>query len=171
MDLMPFQREGVADLLSWIGTEAELVQWAGSAFAWPLTEAEFRRHLQAADQEPPTLYPCGLYERERMVGYCELSDHRRRAHSAMLSRVIVSPDLRGRRWGQYLVQHALAWGFEQLKLHRIGLGVFDFNKSAIACYEKVGFVCEGRLRENTRVGDTYWSCHIMSILSHEWQAP
>jgi len=32
MELARFQREGVSEFLSWIGMEAELVQWAGSAF-------------------------------------------------------------------------------------------------------------------------------------------
>ena len=32
-------------------------------------------------------------------------------------------------------------------MHRVGLGVFDFNDSAIACYERAGFRREGVLRE------------------------
>ena len=169
MELTRFQRGGVSELLSWIGTEAELVQWAGSSLAWPLRAEEFERHLQAADLDPPTLYPFGLYERGRIVGYCELSDHRRRANAAMLSRVIICPGVRGRGWGQDMVRHALTFGFEQLGLHRLGLGVFDFNKAAIKCYANVGFIHEGTLRESACVGDAYWNCHIMSVLSHEWR--
>jgi RimJ/RimL family protein N-acetyltransferase len=61
-------------------------------------------------------------------------------------------------------------GFEQLRLHRIDLVVFDFNTSAIACYERAGFVKEGYLREARRFGEEYWSLVQMSILETEWAA-
>lgn len=169
MELRRFRRRDVLELLSWIGNAAELVQWAGPAFAWPLTPRQFRRHLQAADMDPPALYPLGLYETEALVGYCELSECRRQADAAMLSRVVIHPDRRGQGLGQLMVRRALAFGFERLALHRIGLGVFDFNESALRCYARVGFTPEGTLRESARVGDERWSCRIMSILRREWQ--
>ena len=46
-----------------------------------------------------------------------------------------------------MVQQILIIGFEQLRLHRIELVVFDFNQAAIRCYERVGFRTEGRLRD------------------------
>jgi len=58
-------------------------------------------------------------------------------------------------------------GFGQLGLHRISLFVYDFNHSAIACYEKAGFVKEGLLREAVRVGNQYRSVYLMSILEQE----
>lgn len=58
-------------------------------------------------------------------------------------------------------------GFEELNLHRISLGVFDFNRSAIACYEKAGFRQEDVLRDARRFGDTFWNLVEMSILKPE----
>ena len=164
-----FKRRDVPELVSWVETEAEMVQWTGSVFTWPLTENQFRQHLEAADMRPPTLYAFGLYERSRIIGYCELSQHRRQACSAMLSRVIVCPRRRQRGWGKSMVRQVLAFGFEQLELHRIGLGVFDFNEAAIRCYAEAAFTHEGTLRDSARVGNRYWSCHLMSILCHEWR--
>lgn len=169
MKLMSFEREDVHQLLSWVEDEAGLMQWAGPSFTWPLTAEQFREHLRAAETTPPVLYPLGLYKTRAFLGYCELSDHRRRVDSAMLSRVVISPDHRGRGLGQLMVRQALAFGFERLKLHRIGLGVFDFNKSALRCYARAGFTHEGTLRDSARVGDERWNCHIMSILRPEWQ--
>jgi RimJ/RimL family protein N-acetyltransferase len=59
--------------------------------------------------------------------------------------------------------------FETFKLHRVDLGVFDFNKSAIACYEKAGFKIEGTLRDCRKVNDEYWSLINMSILEEEYR--
>lgn len=51
----------------------------------------------------------------------------------------------------------------------ISLGQIDnLNKSAISCYEKIGFVKEGLLRESKRVGETYWNLWEMSMLEYEW---
>ena len=68
-----------------------------------------------------------------------------------------------------MIDEALDYGFENLDLNRIGLGVFDFNDSAIHCYTKAGFKLEGTLRESARVGDSYWNCHLMGILRNEWK--
>jgi RimJ/RimL family protein N-acetyltransferase len=169
MPLDRFRPEDIATVMSWVKTEAQMVAWAGGAFTWPLTEGQFRQHLEAATADPPTLYPFGFYKGNETVGYCELSDHRRRADSAMLSRVIVSPHARGKGYGQRMVREVLAFGFDTLSLNRIGLGVFDFNEPALRCYTKLGFQREGTLRESARVGGRYWNCHIMSLLRRHWQ--
>lgn len=49
------------------------------------------------------------------------------------------------------------------------LGVFDFNTPAIHCYEKVGFVKEGMLRDARKNGDNYWNLIEMGILEDEWR--
>lgn len=43
-----------------------------------------------------------------------------------------------------------------------------FNVSAIACYEKVGFIKEGLLRDSRKNDDEYWNLWEMSILEDEW---
>jgi RimJ/RimL family protein N-acetyltransferase len=69
-----------------------------------------------------------------------------------------------------MVRRALEVAFDQLRLHRVDLVVFDFNAGAIACYERVGFVTEGRLREARRLGAEYWTLVQMSMLEQEWRA-
>jgi len=134
-----------------------------------LTAKQFRHHLLAAAVGPATLFAFGLYEGRQVRGYCELSDCRRAARSAVLARVIVRPEDRGQGWGRFMVHGAVAFGFERLGLHRIGLGVFDFNEAALRCYARVGFRQEGTLRDSVCVAGAYWNCHMMSVLRHEWQ--
>jgi len=169
MELARFRVKDVVELLSWVGTEADMVQWAGPAFGWPLTAKQFRQHLLAAAVGPATLFAFGLYEGRQLHGYCELFDYRRAAQSAVLARVIVRPEDRGQGWGRFMVRRVVAFGFERLDLHRIGLGVFDFNEAALRCYARVGFRQEGTLRDSARVAGAYWNCHMMSMLRHEWQ--
>ncbi|MDZ5610332.1 GNAT family protein, partial [Bacillus pseudomycoides] len=76
--------------------------------------------------------------------------------------------MRGKSIGKKMMEAVLNVSFGKLNLHRVSLGVFDFNTSAIACYEKVGFVKKELLRDTRKIGDEYWSLWEMSILEHEW---
>jgi RimJ/RimL family protein N-acetyltransferase len=146
-----------------------MVQWAGPIFEWPMTQKQFREHLRAVKTKPATLYSFGLYRDSILIGYCELSHYNRKSQSANLSRVIISPRHRNKGFAQTMIACVLRFGFQELGLNRIGLGVFDFNIRAIKCYKSMGFKLEGTLRESAKVGNSFWTCHMMSILRKEWQ--
>ncbi len=67
-----------------------------------------------------------------------------------------------------MINKILYIAFDGLGLHRVSMGVFDFNASAIRCYEKAGFIKEGLLRDARKHGDEYWSLWEMIILEDEW---
>jgi RimJ/RimL family protein N-acetyltransferase len=73
-------------------------------------------------------------------------------------------------YGTDTVQTLLRFAFDQMNLHKVMLGVFDFNERAQACYRKCGFVDEGRFREEYFQDGRYWDVIRMSILRREWQA-
>ncbi len=104
-----------------------------------------------------------------VVGHIELDAIDRRNRSARISRVLIADVWRGRGSGSSMVRALLEFGFGELGLHRIDLVVFDFNLTAIACYEKAGFVREGQIRDARRMGDDYWSLYQMSMLENEWR--
>jgi RimJ/RimL family protein N-acetyltransferase len=56
-----------------------------------------------------------------------------------------------------------------LKLHKVSLGVFDFNAPALATYKKVGFSIDGVLRDARKNGNDYWNLIEMSMLENEWK--
>jgi RimJ/RimL family protein N-acetyltransferase len=169
MQIKQIKLKHIREILSWIETEADMIQWAGSVFNWPLTQKQFREHVQASKAQPPILYPFTLCDEDELLGYCEISDYIRKYDSAMLSRVIIAPQNRNKGLGEFMIKEALRFGFKELGLNRIGLGVFDFNHAAIRCYLKVGFVHEGTKRESAKVSDSFWNCHLMSILKREWK--
>ena len=154
---------------SWIKSEAVMVLWAGPIFSWPMTQKQFRGQLRAAKGKAATLFPFGLYRGNTLIGYCELAAYDRKSQSVHLSRVIISPKHRKKGFAQIMIGRVLKFGFCELGLNRIGLGVFDFNKPAIKCYKNMGFKLEGTLRETSKVGDSFWNCNMMSILRKEWQ--
>jgi RimJ/RimL family protein N-acetyltransferase len=62
----------------------------------------------------------------------------------------------------------LGHAFETMNLHRISLHVLEHNKRGLRCYEKVGFVREGILRQETFRAGRYWDTIVMAILREEW---
>jgi ribosomal-protein-serine acetyltransferase len=65
-----------------------------------------------------------------------------------------------------LVDHALS----VLNLNRIEVRTAIENRRSRAIPERLGFRCEGTLREAERVGDRYLDCALYSMLISDWQA-
>ncbi len=171
--LRPFARADFARLIAWIPSAEFLLQWAGPAFTFPLDTAQLDAYLAESEGEAPSrmIFTAVESDTATAVGHIELARIDRRNKSATLSRVLIGEaGRRGQGAGLETVRRILQIGFERLTLHRIDLVVFDFNASAIACYERAGFVTEGCLREARRFGEEYWSLVQMSILEAEWSA-
>lgn len=58
-------------------------------------------------------------------------------------------------------------GFEVMNLHRIELSVLADNPRAVRCYEKVGFVHEGRARDASFWAGRYRDLIYMSVFRDE----
>jgi RimJ/RimL family protein N-acetyltransferase len=61
----------------------------------------------------------------------------------------------------------LDYAFGAMSLHRVDLRVLEYNKRAIACYEKCGFVREGVEREGAIVEGIWETDVMMSVLDRE----
>jgi RimJ/RimL family protein N-acetyltransferase len=170
--LEPFTEQDIPRLISWIPSARFLLQWAGTQFTYPLDEAQLLRYLIRSSETPPTLliFKAVDADSEAVIGHCELMQIDRQHRCARAGRILVgAPDMRGKGLGGQLVRALLDVAFGELHLHRVELEVFDFNTSAMACYQKIGFQTEGVLREARKFGDEYWNLCLMSILETEWQ--
>jgi RimJ/RimL family protein N-acetyltransferase len=76
----------------------------------------------------------------------------------------------GRGYGTDAMRVIVSYGFRELGLHRIQLGVALFNIAGIRAYQKAGFVEEGRYRESVLHDGRWYDEVLMSILDHEWAA-
>jgi len=67
------------------------------------------------------------------------------------------------------VAHVLSIGFEELRLHRITLRIAVGNRGSERIAEKLGFLQEGTLRDDVKIG-TRWVDHtIWGLLNNEWK--
>jgi [ribosomal protein S5]-alanine N-acetyltransferase len=105
----------------------------------------------------------------RWIGQARLtvSEDDRRARYAV---GLFDSSVWGKGLGAEITQLILQYAFEELKLHRVDLRVIEYNKRAIACYEKCGFTKEGIEREGALIEDKYESDFMMSILDREYNA-
>lgn len=122
------------------------------------------------DESPKNLmFSAKLINTNETVGHIQLLGIDRTNMSARISRVLVGDiDNRNKGIGLQMVNSVLEITFKTLNLHRVDLGVFDFNKAAITCYEKAGFIIEGKFRECRKIDGQYWSLINMSILQDEY---
>ncbi len=164
--LEPFKRSDFKQLINWIDSEGFLIQWSGNAFTYPLHEQQLEKYIES---ENTLAFKVIDEETKEVVGHISLGQIDNINKSARIGKVIVGDTkMRGRSIGKHMMKAVLHIAFEELKLHRVTLGVYDFNTAAISCYEKIGFVKEGLLRESKKVGETYWNLWEMSMLEYEW---
>lgn len=83
--------------------------------------------------------------------------------------IIGEKEYQNKGYGTEAVILMLDYAFDVLNLNRVELTVFEFNTRAIRCYEKAGFVLEGRLRKKMFKGGAYRDVLIMSVLRDEWE--
>jgi RimJ/RimL family protein N-acetyltransferase len=72
-------------------------------------------------------------------------------------------------YGADAVRTLLRFGFNEMNLHRVDLTVDEDHAAAIACYEKVGFVHEGRMRQARFTRGRYLDWLVMGILRDEFR--
>ncbi|PGH81846.1 N-acetyltransferase [Bacillus thuringiensis] len=165
--LKTFKKSDFKQLINWINSEEFLIQWSGNAFTFPLDEQQLEKYIESANT---LAFKVVDEETSDVIGHILLGQIDNINKSARIGKVLVgNTKMRGRSIGKHMMKAVLHIAFDELKLHRVTLGVYDFNTSAISCYEKIGFVKEGLLRESKRVGETYWNLWEMSMLEYEWK--
>lgn len=172
--LESFRKEDFSQLIDWVENEHILMNWAGSLFSYPLSEESLDWYIEDTNDltnSDAFVYKAIDTDTGKIVGHVSIGSVSRKNRSARISRVLVgNTEERGKGVCQQMINAILKFGFEYLELHRVSLGVYSFNTSAIRCYEKCGFVSEGVQRDvlQYKPGE-WWSLLEMSILEDEWR--
>lgn len=171
--LARFEKEDFDQLIEWISTEELMINWAGSLFSFPFTHKSLDWYIKNTnDPETSEAFVYKVIEQEtgESIGHISLGSISRKNRSGRISRVLIgSEDHKGKGYCKDMMRSILKIGFDELNLHRISLGVYDFNIAAIKCYEKTGFVTEGVTRDTLAVNNHWWSIQEMSMLENEWK--
>jgi RimJ/RimL family protein N-acetyltransferase len=143
-----------------------LTSWAASPLSPSAVERLFEdRELSTTDDS----FAIHLKDEERPIGVVSLMNISEANDSAELSVIVGHPEDRHHGYGAEAIDTILRYGFEELRLNRVGLSVFEFNEDAISTYEKLGFREEGRLRQALKRDGAFHDAILMSVLGSEWR--
>lgn len=102
-----------------------------------------------------------------MVGHAQLGFDWRNG-IALLSRVAVAPEARGRGLASEMVRLVVGRAFDFQEIERVELNVYTWNEPAIRTYQRIGFQAEGVRRSSAHVAGERWDTAIMGLLRSEW---
>ncbi|HEX2979803.1 MAG TPA: GNAT family protein [Anaerolineaceae bacterium] len=146
---------------------------AGLLAVLPMSQAEeeawFENMLKSVPAQHPLVIEALHADVWTPIGNCGFHDIDWRCRSAEIGIWIGEKSFWNHGYGTQVMRMLLRHGFETLNLNRIMLCVFENNPRAIRCYEKVGFVHEGRLRQGMYKNGTYLDVLFMSILREEYE--
>jgi ribosomal protein S18 acetylase RimI-like enzyme len=127
-----------------------------------MTVAQAHDFLEAENRRGRML---GAYVDGRLMGNLDIVRHQpvRRNHVVSLSMGILN-ELQRQGVGRALVEEAIAWAKRKGNIDKVSLYVRSHNTPAIALYQKLGFIEEGRRVKEWRVGHEY----VDEILMFKW---
>jgi len=104
------------------------------------------------------------------IGMCGLHRGRAEDRNAELGIMIGDKSYWNGGYGTDAMLTVLRFGFDQMNLHKVALGVFAFNERAQTVYRRCGFVEEGRFREDVFQDGRYVDQVRMSVIRREFEA-
>ena len=165
--LRPIDADDIDQFVTWLNDE-EVRQYLSIAIPfYNIREREYVDNLYKDDSN----IGLGIVikENNKHIGNVGLHKISSIDRNAELTIFIGDKDSWSKGYGTEAIKLMVDYGFNQLNLHRIHLGVFDFNKRAERSYEKAGFKKEGTYREHIFKNGKYCDLHVMGILRSEWE--
>ncbi|KAI0059547.1 acyl-CoA N-acyltransferase [Artomyces pyxidatus] len=165
--LRPYKESDVKLLLDlWNDAES---QGAIFIFAYPgPVREEFAKEMVEKMTKNSSFFALAFdKETDAFVGQVSLMTMSARNRGGNLG-IALTKEWRGKGIGTEIVQWMTAYGFKELGLHRVSLGLVESNVRALAVYKKIGYKIEGRAREACWLNGKWENLVDMSILEQEW---
>ncbi len=130
-----------------------------------------RGFIEWQGERPRTKYQLAIVLRTegQLIGTCGI-----RMETADFRRANIGYEIAPTYWGKgYATEAAraiVAFGFGELRLHRIWARCVAENAASYRVLEKVGMRREGRLREEEWMKGRWWDTLVYGILDHEWRS-
>ncbi len=137
--LRPYKNCDAQYIVKWIKDEFAFRQWCADKYKeYPINADDINRHY-AGLANMDNFFQMTAYDESGIVGHLIMRFVDEEKKNLRFGFVIVDDTKRGKGYGKEMLQLAVKYAFEILKVERITLGVFDNNPSAYHCYKSVGF--------------------------------
>lgn len=130
------------------------------------------RFLDAQRRQPRDVYQLAVVRTAggQLIGNCGVRINDRTLREGNIGYEL-DPDHWGRGYATEAARAILAYGFAELRLHRIWAECLAHNAASARVLDKLGLRVEGRLREQAFVHDEWRDNLLYAILDHEWAPP
>jgi RimJ/RimL family protein N-acetyltransferase len=159
-----------AEYIAKASREAEYSRLLDSDPAVPTSvkalEAELEEELEEQDSITFVIY---TLDGDKAIGFIGLNAISWNNRDSWVGIGIWDPEYRGKGYGTDAMRLVLRYAFTELNLHRVTLGVFEYNPRAQRSYQKAGFTLEGRVRQELNRNGQRWDGLYMGILRQEWE--
>ncbi len=127
--------------------------------------------LDQQQEQPRTRFQLAatLKSTNQLIGNCGIRMRSPEAHEGDIGYEF-SPDHWGRGYATEAAGAMLAFGFVELRLHRVWSWCIAENAASARVLEKIGMRREGRLRDKEYFKGRWWDTLLYAILRHEWAA-
>ena len=162
--LRPYKACDAATIVSWIGDETAFRKWSADRFsAYPITAADLNRHYEAmADSD--SFYEFTAFDGTGIVGHLIMRFTDEKKTVLRFGFVIVDAGKRRKGYGREMLELAIRYAFDILRVEKITLGVFENNEPAYRCYRAAGFQdVPGDERACYMIENEAWSCREMEL--------
>lgn len=170
--LRPYKNCDAKYIVNWIENEFAFHQWCADRYeSYPITEADINKQYDEM-AEADNFYEMTAFDEEGVKGHLIMRFTDAQKTILRFGFVIVNSKKRSMGYGKEMLQLALKYAFEILKVKKVTLGVFENNSSAYRCYQSVGFLeVKTEKPEYYHVLEEDWRCIEMEIENHEKETP
>lgn len=158
------------DILTRWYEDSDFLRLFDTSTAYPLPREKLQHYiLTKQNSATDFVFAIRRLEDPLMIGYIELVNIEWNNGVGQVGIGIGEPQFRGKGYGREALSLLLAFAFGELNLYRVQLFVIAYNGCAIHLYEKLGFRCEGTLREYVHRDGLRYDLLVYGLLRPEWE--
>ncbi|MDI3547101.1 MAG: hypothetical protein PWR10_753 [Halanaerobiales bacterium] len=166
--LREYRESDFEHIRRWVNNP-EIVKYLSDIFLYPQSEKQTRDFLERAMSKEWKGFIIADRETGEYIGQVDFVNLDEKNGYGELGIVIGDLDQTSKGLGSEALELFLDFGFNQLRLNRIELVCWSYNKRAQRAYEKVGFKKEGIRRQKYFRDGRYFDEYLYGILKEEWQ--
>ncbi len=154
MRLEPFSEQYYDLLIGWVQSHEQKYLWSGPTYSFPLDRTQIKAHCSKSEVNPFI-----VFNNSQPIGFVELfqitNSHYR------ICRVLIAEKYRGQGLSKLMLNLVIDKAVVEFGAWKLSLGVFERNRVAQNCYQKLGFKVKSVDRESRVINGEVWALVTM----------
>lgn len=155
--LRPYKSCDARYIVSWTKDETAFRKWTADRFEkFLITAEDFDNYYKKSD-DSDSIFAMTAFDESGVVGHLLMRFTDKEKNCLRFGFIIVDDVKRGKGYGKQMLELAVKYAFDILKVQKITLGVFENNEPAHRCYNSAGFRKTGVIEKYSIMGEE-WKC-------------